>query len=30
VIRPRGRITWAIKPGPNDLGDILVPPEAFK
>jgi len=27
---PRGRIQWEIKPGPNDLGDILVKPAMFK
>lgn len=27
---PRGRISWEIKPGKNDLGEILVKPAAFK
>ncbi len=27
---PRGRITWEIKPGKNDLGELLIKPEAFK
>jgi hypothetical protein len=27
---PRGSITWEIKAGKNDLGELLVKPEAFK
>jgi hypothetical protein len=27
---PRGRIKWEIKPGKNDLGELLLKPEAFK
>jgi hypothetical protein len=27
---PRGRIEWEIKPGANDLGDVLVRPAVFK
>jgi hypothetical protein len=27
---PRGKIAWEIKPGKNDLGELLVKPVAFK
>ena len=27
---PRGRITWEIKPGENNLGELLIKPEAFR